>query len=234
MALRTILFILSLSTLITVYSQNKKEGDTSSRTFFPISSGNKRWKMHFNFDSRRSALLGQKIKINGVRIGANYKGVNRFGIGFYSLKDKIAITDIEVNQPDVHEEPNVRVNFGITTLFLEKVFYKTKYWEVSFPVYLGVGSSNSEYRNNLGNYKLLRKDGFSVIGLGGSTNFYILPWLYPKLTLGYRFAFSPDEKIARSFSKPFYAFGISINPFEAYRSFKKWRTNKKADQSINN
>lgn len=233
MSLRKLALIISLIISFTNYSQNKMDTSVVSGTFFPKYSGEKKWKVFFDLDARRSSYLEQKIKINGIRIGANYKGVNRFGIGLYALKDKINIQGIEVNKLDAAIEPDVKVTFSITTFFFEKVFFKSKRWEISFPTYLGVGSANSEYKNNFGNYKLLKQEGFSVIGLGVNTNYYILPWLYPRLTLGYRFAFNPDENIAKSFTKPFYAIGVSLNPWGAYQHFKSWKKDKKANQSLN-
>ncbi len=235
MSLKKLLLLIFINVCFINYSQNKIEKNGEPRTFFPKYTGEKKWKFHFNFDARRSILAGKLIKFNGVRIGANYKGVHRFGIGLYSIRDtdKVPIKNIVVNRPDAHDDPKVIVGITITTLFYERVFYKTKRWEVSFPVYIGAGSANSEYRNNLDNYKLLKKDQFSVIGMGINTNYYILPWLYPKFGLGYRFAFNPDDKIASSLSKPFFALGLSINPIGAYKHFKKWRTDKKANQSLN-
>jgi len=224
---RLFFYILIIITSFTSYSQNRFEKKGKPRTFFPQYSGEKKWKMYFAFDARRSFLLQQQIKINGFRVGVAFKGVHRFGIGIYSLTDKISIDGITVKNPDAHESPNVRVSFGITTLFYERVFYKTKRWEVSFPAFIGTGSINSEYKNNLGNYKNLKKNNFSVIGVGINTHYYIFSWLSPRIMLGYRFSFNADDKIASGFSKPVYAIGISLNPFEAYRSYKNWRTDRK-------
>lgn len=227
MSLKTALLLITLTFFLNLYSQNKIEETGPPGVFFPKYSGEKKWKMVFSFDARRSVLHGQQIKINGIRIGANHNGVNRFGLGFYSLKNKINIEGLAEGIPDAHSEPNSRVTFSFTTFFYEKVFFKSKRWEISLPASHGIGSLNSEYRNNLGNYKKLKKDNFSVMSLGVNTNFYILPWLYPRVMLGYRFAFNADEKIAESFTKPIYAFGISLNPLGAYKAYKAWKIEKK-------
>jgi len=234
MSLKKLLFLISLIISFTNYSQDKTEENTKTRTFFPQYYGEKKWKFYFHFDARRSVFQGNFIKINGYRIGANYKGVNRFGIGIHSIrnKDKIEISSIPVDKPDALHD-TVKVGFAITTLFYERVFYKTKRWEISLPIFMGTGNVNSEYTTIFDNKKLLKKEEFSVIGLGINTHYYIFPWLSPKLSIGYRFAFTPNQKIADSFSKPFYGLGLSINPIGAYRHYKKWRTDKKENQSLN-
>lgn len=230
MSLKTVLFLITLTLIFNSYSQNRIEKIDKPGTFFPKYSGDKKWKMFFDFDARRSVLLSQKIKINGIRIGCTYKGVNRFGIGLYSLKDKIQIEGLAIDIADAHSQPDPKVSFSFTTLFYEKVFFKTKRWEISLPASCGIGSLNSEYKNNLGNYKKLKKDNFSLVSLGVNTNFYILPWLYPRVMVGYRFAFNSNKNIASSFTKPFYAFGISLNPFGAYMAYKIWKKEKPLTQ----
>jgi len=221
---KAILLLLLIATFSNSYSQLNSE---SERKFFPNTYGEKKWRFFFDFDSRRSFFTGQQIKINGIRLGATYNGVNRFGLGLYALSDKINIDGIKVKETDAIQPAQVRVTFNFTTLFFEKVLYKTKRWEVAIPTYFGIGSVNPEYKNNLGNFKSLKKTSFNVLSLGVNVNYYVLSWLYPRLMLGYRFAFNGNEKVDKAFSKPFFAFGIGIDPWEAYLEFKSWKKKKK-------
>jgi len=226
--LKQLLFILFLVVFSnTLFSQKEIKLDTTQRLLFPKTFGEKKWKFFFDFDSRISQFNGQKIKINGVRIGATHRGVNRFGLGLYSLKEKIKVEGLKANKPDAIQPSEVYISFNFTTLFFEKVLYKTKRWEIALPTYYGLGSINPEYRNNLGNLKSLKKTSFNVLGLGVNTNFYIYPWLYPRIMFGYRFAFNADDKISNAFTKPFFAFGIGINPWGAFLHYKDWKKEKK-------
>ena len=63
--------------------------DTSTFIFFPKTYGEKKWKVLVGLDARRSFFQGQKVKIDGLRIGAQFRGVHRFGLGTYSLSQKI-------------------------------------------------------------------------------------------------------------------------------------------------
>lgn len=195
---------------------------STERVFFPKCYGEKKWKVLVGLDARRSYFNDQKVKINGLRIGAQYKGVHRFGFGFYELRGSIFIKNSVVDQPDAINPTDLRVSVDFSTLFYERVLYKVPKWEVSLPIYLGSGKIRSEYINNLGNYKNLSKTPFSVLGIGISAKYYILTWLAPRVTFGHRLTYNTNADIRKAFNKPFYAFGISISLGELYKSvFKK-------------
>lgn len=198
------------------------EPDSTQRLLFPQSYGEKKWKVLFGLDARRSYFNDQKVKINGLRIGAQYKGVHRFGLGFYALSQTIIIKNSMVDMPDAPELTTLRISLGFSTLFYERVLFKVPKWEVSLPLYIGTGKIRSEYLNNLENYKSLSKTPYSLIGLGVSGKYYLLPWLAPRVTVGHRFTYNTNADIRKAFNKPFYAIGLSISLGELYRSiFKK-------------
>lgn len=202
------------------YSLNFK--DSTERKLFPKSYGEKKWKVVFGLDARRSYFKDQKVKINGLRIGAQYKGVHRFGFGFYAIGESFIIQNINVDQADAINPTTIRVNVGFSTLFYERVFYKIPKWEVALPIYLGSGQLKTEYINNLGNYKPLSKTPFSVLGLGIGVKYYIFRWLAPRVMVGHRFTYNTVPEIRTAFNKPFYTFGLSISLGELYKSiFKK-------------
>jgi hypothetical protein len=221
MRLSTLLITLLLTFSSQGFSNNVINSD-STRTFFPESYGEKRWKVLIGLDARRSFYNKQKIKINGLRLGAQFKGVHRFGLGFYALSEQIRFDDIEIDQIDAANPTNLLVDVNFTTLFYERVFYKSNKWEVSFPLYLASGQLKTQYLNNLGNYKLLDKTPFSALGLSAGVKYYVLPWLAPRFSLGYRLTYNTNDNIRRAFNKPFYAIGLSIEVGKLYKSiFKK-------------
>lgn len=192
--------------------------DTTKIELFPKSVGKKKWKIIVGLDARRSFFGTQKVKINGIRLGAQYKGVHRFGFGFYSLSKKIEFEGIDINQSDAQLPSKVLVDVNYNSLFYERVFLKTKRWEVSFPVHLGGGQLKRQYLNNLGNYKQWDKRKFSVLSGGVQVKFYILTWLAPRVSFGYRHTFNTLPEISNAFNKPFYAYGLSISLGELFRT----------------
>ena len=206
--------------------------DSSERILFPRNYGEKKWKLIFGLDARRSYFKDQKVKINGLRMGAQYKGVHRFGIGFYALSQSIIITNSIIDEADAPSVTNLRATVGFSTLFYERVLFKVPKWEVSLPLYFGSGKIRSEYLNNLGNYKPLSKTPFSLLGVGISAKYYLLTWLAPRITFGQRFTYNTNKEIRKAFNKPYYAFGISISLGELYQSvFKKKKEELPLNQS---
>ena len=217
-----LLFILVSFQVLAFGHTNDSKPDSSKVIFFPKTFGEKKWKALVGLDARRSYFRDQKVKINGLRLGAQYNGVHRFGFGFYALKKKIFLKDVFIDEIDAQTPTNLRINLQFTTIFYERILFKIPKWEVALPTYLGNGNISTEYINNFGNYKTQTKTKFTVLGLGVNTKYYIFPWLAPRLTFGHRFVYNKNPEIMKALNKPFYAFGLSINPLALYRDlFKK-------------
>ena len=200
------------------YSFQNLHNSDSVKVFFPKTYGEKKWKPIVGLDARRSYFKNQKVKINGLRFGAQFKGVHRFGLGFYALNDKINITNINVNKLDAKTPSNVKISVNFATLFYERVVYRTKKWEITTPLYIGNGQLKSEYLNIYGNYKSLEKKSFSVFGFSIGAKYYLLDWLAPKVSLGYRYTYNTLPEVSNALNKPFYAFGISVSPITLLKS----------------
>lgn len=216
--MKKILFILSLLLSLKAIS----ETDTAQFKFFPKNYGEKEWRVLFSLDARRSFFNQQKIKLNGLKLGAEYKGVHRFGFGFYSLKDFIYINNVSVDEIDAQNPSTLKTHLSFVSIFYERVFFKTKHWEVAFPAMLGGGSLRAQYQNIYGNYAALDDTPFNVLGTGINAKYYIWGWLIPKASFGYRFVFNSNVPVKNAFQKPYYAYGVSISVGEIYRKvFKK-------------
>lgn len=200
---------------------SSNQNDTSKVQLFPKFVGKKKWKLLVGLDARRSFFESQKVKINGIRLGGQFKGVHRFGFGFYSLSKELEFTGLDINKADAQLPSKILVDVNYNSLFYERVFLKTKRWEISFPLHLGGGLLKRQYLNNLGNYKQWDKRKFSVLSSGVQVKFYILSWLAPRVSFGYRHTFNTLPEISNAFNKPFYAFGLSISLGELVRSIIK-------------
>lgn len=201
-----------------------------ARKFFPEYYGEKKWKILVGFDASRSFFAGHPVKINGLRIGATFKGVHRFGIGFYGLQKNVLFEDIPVNEPDATDTSLVAFNVGYGTLFYERVLYKTKKWELAIPTYFGGGDVTAAYEDTAGVFVPLLKKTFSSIGIGFGVKYRLLRWLEPKVSVGYRLTFNTDNQVKRAFNRPYYAYGVNILFGELYRmAFKEKKDKKNKD-----
>ena len=212
--------------LFSFHSYSQTSDNDSSKTkleLFPKEHGDKKWKFLLSLDARRSYFDGTKVKINGLRIGTEYKGVHRFGLGFYWLNKNAVFHDITVPVPDQDlESKEVRFNLGYTSLFYERVFLKTRYWEVDFPIHLAGGRVEGFYKDTIGAFKRFTERPFSALIPSTQVKFYPLEWLAIRGSLGYRILFNKGSEVYITFRTAFYGYGLSVNVLGLYRAvFKK-------------
>lgn len=198
---------------------------------FPKQYGQKPWRFLLGFDAKRSFYAGYPVKFNGLRIGAEYKGVHRFGIGVYGLKKNVVFTEIDVNQPGATDTSVVKFHVSYSSLFYERVFYKTPKWEVALPFYLSGGTVEGIYQDSTGLFHEFANKPFSAFSGGAQVKYYIWPWLAPKVSVGYRITFNTDPEIKQAFNSPYYALGISISIFELYKTIFKYDSPRKQIRS---
>lgn len=197
----------------------------STRQLFPSKHGEKKWRPVIGFDAFRSFYSGAPVKFNGLRFGMEYRGVHRFGFGFYGLKRDLVFTDLSVDYPLATDTSMVKFKLNYAALFYERVFYKTKKWEVSFPVYLGGGGLEGYVEGSDGIYYKYLATSFSLINTGVGLKYYLLKWLAPRVGFGYRFTFNTEKTLRKSFNGAYYSFGLSIIVGELYKSLFKNKVN---------
>lgn len=218
---RCVLLIVLLANLYSFAQQD------SLRKIFPVSHGTKKWKPAVGFDAFRSFYSGAPVKFNGLRIGLEYKGVHRFGFGFYGLKKDLFFNDIQVDYPLAKDTSLVKFKLNYAAFFYERVFYKTRYWEISLPAYLGGGGLDAYVEGSDGIYYKYYASSFSLINLGMVTKFYPLTWFALRLGVGQRFTFNSQKDVRKAFNGPFYSYGFSILFGELYKViFPKTEGNK--------
>lgn len=95
------------------------------------------------FDVRRTSVEGDAIRLGGLRLGLEYKRVNRFGIGVYGLDNQI-VREITSEAGAID---TIAYNFGYTTLFYERILWFHPKWEWSAAVHFGSGTIQSNRLN---------------------------------------------------------------------------------------
>lgn len=216
-----ILIVCSLNIASNAHSQTDSTKDKIK--FFPKSIGDKNWKVLVSLDARRSFYDRTFIKVNGLRLGATFKGVHNFGNGFYWLSKSAVFKDVLEDRPDQDiENPEIHYSLGYTSVFYERVFLKTRWWEVDFPINLAVGKITGTYRDTTGQLLPFADRPFSAIIPSGQAKFYPFTWLSIRGSFGYRYVFNTVPEVKETFRTVFFGYGLSINPIELYKSiFKK-------------
>lgn len=218
--MRSVYLILAMLALLNLTTYSARSSD-STRMFFPKAYGDKKWKPVIGFDAFRSFYSGTPVKFNGIRLGADYKGVHRFGIGFYGLKRDLYFSDLIIDHPQATDSSLVKFQLNYSAFFYERVFYKTKRWEVAIPIYLGGGGLNGYVEGSDGIFYKYLATSFSILNIGITGKYYLLTWLAPKVGTGSRFTFNTEKNLRKAFNGPYYSFGVNILLGELYRSIFK-------------
>lgn len=216
-------------------SHAQTDSTTKKIELFPKEYGDKKWKFLLGLDARRSYFNGAPVKINGVKIGAEFRGVHRFGIGIYWLKKNAVFMDVPLEQEDALHPTEVRFDLSYSSLFYERIFLKTRWWEIAFPIHLAGGSVSAYYRDTLSAIQPWFKKPFSALLFSTQVKFFPLPWMALRVSGGYRITFNTEEEIKDAFNTPFYGFGLSINVVDLYHSIKLRREikqHKKENQRV--
>lgn len=204
-------------------SYSQKDSTKEALVYFPKSIGDKNWKVLVSLDARRSFYDRTFIKVNGIRLGATFKGVHSFGNGFYWLSRSAVFRDIIDDKPDQDiVDPEIHYTLGYSSIFYERVFLKTRWWEVDFPVHLAIGKITGTYKDTAGTLLPFADRPFSALIPSGQAKFYPLTWVSIRASFGYRLVFNTVPEVKETFRTVFFGYGLSINPVGLYRAiFKK-------------
>jgi len=162
---------------------------------------NNDYKYNLFFDSRRTFLSGEPVRMNGIRAGVEVFDKMRFGVGFYGLSEPLDITDrVEDSGPRTR-----KLSFNYVTTYMEYIAYRDFRWELDLPFQLGRGSGRVDSLNTaLDKRGLEREDPVTILTLGASGHVRIIPWLGLGAGTGYVWASSENRTATRAFSAPYY------------------------------
>lgn len=157
--------------------------------------------------SFNSFLMNEKVKLKGLKFGAEIGERVRFGIGWYKLDNPIKLSPL-INDFDT---VNRQFQFEIFNFFAEYIFYEDFRWELSLPFSIGkaVGKIDtfSVRNNNLHGQTNADSTGISTVGFDFEYRF--IPWLGLGGGVGYRQAFAPKD-IREKLNAPYYVVKVKI------------------------
>jgi hypothetical protein len=185
--------------------------------WLPPAVGDKKWKPLVGFDSRRSSFDDRKVKFIGLRLGAQHRGVHRFGLGFYRMNRGEIYDGILVDRPDASADAEVQYIAGFATLFYERVIMQAGKLELATPIYIGGGTVEELYKDVAGTFRPFVQEPFSVLGFGVMAKYRIFHWIEPGFGGGMRFIYNSRPEVVRTLQRPYYAFKVSILLGEFYR-----------------
>jgi hypothetical protein len=184
--------------------------------FFYCQAQDKMHKVVFSFDSRNTFILGERAGIFGFKIGIEHDKCHRFGMGFYSIKNKSVI---RLGKNDVSYTPkngiardtvvDLFAGLDYMTLYYEYVWLSKKRWEISSPVSVGYGTASVNYIINRVKYTYSDVPVITfeptVVG-----HYKIFSWVGVGAGFGYRKIVFSNNRIGRRLDAPLYILKIKL------------------------
>jgi hypothetical protein len=160
----------------------------------------KKWKFDFVLDARRTFIGNQSAQLAGIRLGAEYRRVHRFGIGIYGLANEVPISGLTGYDRPIAE---ASVALSYASLFYERIWYFARKWEWSSAFHMGTGVISGNYRGMDGTEWQPLEDKIAGIFELSTIGYYNLTWWCNLgAGLGYREATGLQPELRRLYSAP--------------------------------
>lgn len=192
----------------------------------------------FQFDNRNERYYETRGRMNGLKLGLEFKKRLRTGFGFYANNDHFIISE-----PKVADRTRT-ARFNYATFFAEIVFYRSFRWELSTAG--AIGSGQIEVNNYATNEMIPKPIGVELFedakvrDIGLNAQFKIFPWLGIGTGVGYRHVNGiSDVGLLEAYRDPYldfklkfflgYAVKSIFNPddIEAEKEYYDWRRKKR-------
>lgn len=178
------------------------------------------FKVILNFDARRTQVDGENAKFNGLRIGAQ-RGKDIIAIGFYGLATPFIEEGVVL--PEIPDTTDARLDINYVGLTYERILYDSRWWQLSVPVQVGLGSVGLDYRDpdSLEVFHPYTREEVVPLETGLRGAFKPFFWLYLTAGGGYRYVFTRDPRAQDIYSDLTWNFGLSIKLGEIVRYAKR-------------
>lgn len=147
----------------------------------------------FQFDQRYSLLQRELVGINGVKLGVEWRGRLRTGVGLYFLSSAI-----NTNAPTPGFVPPGtvdKIRFRYAALYGEYVLVGTPRWEVSTPLQVGLGRYYVRYQYPDGTVYRSPRQTIWLIEPTIGGHMRVFRWVGLGAGAGYRQALLTEDKL---------------------------------------
>lgn len=152
---------------------------------------------NINLELRFSFINNQLTTVNGLRGGISFNRKLRIGGGISWLNSDLFL-----------DNEKQYLKFVYLCLYSDIVFYKTKRWQLSVPIQIGMGSSWFQKETQ---FSFSNKDSKYFLLLyepGITTQFKVFKWLGFGTDVAYRFTLKNEKNIGENLNSPTYSFKI--------------------------
>ena len=168
--------------------------------------------------TRYSFITGIKAPIFSAKLGVEFGHKFRVGGGISALEDNTPLYKYKYIPNSIGKIDSIKssLRFNYFCYYVEYVFYKTKHWEFSIPLQMGIGNSRYEYVYS----DTLRKENEKIVILYEPViagQYKIFDWFGFGANIGYRLMIVNNKAIQQNFNSPIYSFSMLIFYGELYK-----------------
>lgn len=180
----------------------------------------------FQFDSRYTFINGRSVQFFGMRLGAQ-KGRDILAIGFYGIGDPLRRDSVRLEGVGVR---NTLAELNYAGFTYQHIFVDTRWWQVSTPMMIGLGTASTRYLDPDGTSVPWSKNEVVSLEPMVKVDFKFFSWLYLDTGAGYRLLLSRDDRIQRTYSAWTYDLGIMVRLGQLMRSARDTIKEKRKQQ----
>jgi len=167
-----------------------------------------KYSIDMRLESRNSFINNELTTVSGARLGLAFERKFRLGIGANWLSTDITKTNIFKNANQKNDTITHYLKWAYLCAYLDFVFHKTKRWQLSVPIQIGLGQCWWQTQRT---YDFKTKDSKYFVFVyepGITAQFKIFRWLGLGADVAYRFCLKDNQKINATLSNPTYSFKV--------------------------
>jgi len=182
-----------------------------------------KWSFKLDFDSRRTFVQRNSVKVFGVRVGL-HKNKFGYGVGYYSSRS-YGIFDRSINKNYVDNGLNAPHNFpaefdfDYLSIFGDYIFFKMNRWQATANTQFGVGRVNIGFEDSTNVREIVERKILAEHSV--KLNYQAFSWLRVNTGVGYRYLLDAEDQIKDAFNAPIYIVGLTFNFKEVFKKKKK-------------
>ncbi len=168
--------------------------------------------LDIGIDSRNSFVDNNRIGVQSIKLGVQFGKKISVGVGYAWLNKSTPIVDsYKFYDYDLKRDTSVtkRLTFNYVRFYVNYIYHKSRRWEFSIPLQIGVGKLGFTYTYNGNNKKL--NEGFCFLYEPEiDVKFKIFRWLGAEADVGYRFMIQKNSFIKNTFNSPLISLGVFL------------------------
>ena len=168
--------------------------------------------LDIGFDSRNSFVDHNRMSIQSIKLGIEFGKKISIGIGYAWLNSRTPVFDsYKFYDSDFKKDTFItrRLAFSYLRFYVNYIYYKSRRWEFSFPLQVGIGKLGFKYNYKGADNK--SDEGYCFLYEPEiDVKFKIFRWLGAEADIGYRFLFKDDSFFKNTFNSPLISLGVFI------------------------